>query len=389
MPAAEVLHQPLFYLAAFTLLFVTAVVVELSIGNRRVRWLDTIVPATGNLPKISLVVAGRNEERNVERAMRSLLAQDYPNLELIAVDDRSEDSTGAILDRLAANEPRLRVIHVRELPAGWLGKCHALHAGSEAASGEWLIFADADIVMDSTVLARAIAYALEQKLDHLAIAPRIEMKGFLVNCFASFFGMVFSSYFKPWKVSDPASNKYMGIGAFNMVRAEVYRKLGGHRPIAMRPDDDMMFGKLIKKNGFLQDVLFGGRLMSVEWYSSFREMVGGLMKNSFSGTDYRVWMIVVATIVHLLFGFWPFLALLLTGGIVWWLNLASVIVLTAGSMDAARYFGLTAWRGVCYPIGCLIFIYIIWRATVLTLANDGIDWRGTHYSLKELKANRV
>ena len=385
----ELLLNPLFAVAVATLFLVLAVVVDLALGNRKVRWLDTIVPATGNLPKISLIVAGRNEERNVEKAMRSLLAQDVPNFELIAVDDRSEDSTGAILDRLAAQEPRLRVIHVRDLPQGWLGKCHALQAGTERASGEWLIFADADIVMDGSVLRRAMAHAVEQKLDHLAVAPRIEMKGFLVNCFASFFGMAFSSYFKPWKARDPNSDKYMGIGAFNMVRAEVYRKIGGHRPIAMRPDDDMMFGKLVKKNGFRQEVLFGGRLMSVEWYSSFRGMVGGLMKNSFSGTDYRVSMVVFATAVHLICSAWPFAALFLTTGAVWGMNLAIVLALTAGSMDCARYFGLKAWRGIFYPVGCLVFFYIVWRATWITLAHDGIDWRGTHYSLKELKANKV
>jgi glycosyltransferase involved in cell wall biosynthesis len=390
MISASALHQPLFWLAVITLFFVVFVVAELCLGSRKVKWLHTIAPMTGpDLPKISLIVAGRNEERNVEKAMRSLLAQDYPNLELIAVDDRSNDNTGAILDRIAAQEPRLKVIHVRELPPGWLGKCHALHAGSEHALGEWLLFADADIVMDPTTLGRAIAYALENKIDHLAVAPRIEMKGFLTNCFAAFFGMTFTAYFKPWKVSDPKSDKYMGIGAFNMVLTEVYRKIGGHRPIAMRPDDDMMFGKLIKKNGYRQDILFGGKLMSVEWYSSFSEMVGGLMKNSFSGTDYRVSVVIVGTVVHLVCSFWPFAALLLTGGVVWWINLAIVLILLGGSMDCARFFGLPAWRGFFYPLGCALFLYIVWRATWITLANDGIDWRGTHYSLKELKANRV
>lgn len=388
---SELVHQPLFWLAAVTSLFVTAIVIELAIGNRRVLWLAQVAPtpATNSLPKISLIVAGRNEERNVERAMRSLLAQDYPNLELIAVDDRSDDSTGAILDRIAAQEPRLKVIHVRELPQGWLGKCNALQSGSEQATGEWLLFADADIFMDPTSLSRAMAHALANKLDHLAIAPRIVMQGFLVNCFVTFFGMAFTSYFKPWKARDPKSDKYMGVGAFNMVRAEVYRKLGGHKPIAMRPDDDMMFGKLIKKNGFRQDILFGGDLMSVEWYSSFGELVGGLMKNSFSGTDYRISLIVIATVLHSLCSLWPYAALFLTTGVIWWLNLSIIIVLSLGAMDCGRFFGTSPWRGIFYPIGCLLFLYILWRATYLTLANDGINWRGTHYSLKELKANKV
>lgn len=386
---ADLLWQPLFDLGVVTLLFVTAIFVELSIGNRKVRWLDTIAPATGSLPRISLIVAGCNEERNVEKAMRSLLAQDYPNLELIAVDDRSTDSTGAILDRIASQEQRLKVIHIRELPKGWLGKCNALYVGSQKATGDWLIFADADIVMDSTTLSRAMGHVLKNGFDHLAIAPKIVMDGFLVNCFVTFFGVAFTSYFKPWKARDPKSNKYMGIGAFNMVRAEVYQKVSGHKPIAMRPDDDMMFGKLVKMNGFRQEVVFGGELMHVEWYSSYRELVGGLMKNAFSGTDYRVWMVAAATVVHATLSLWPFAALFLTSGIVWWLNFAIVMVLLAGAMDCAKFFGSAAWRGIFYPIGCLLFLYIVWRATFLTLWNDGIHWRGTHYSLKELKANRL
>jgi hypothetical protein len=389
------LSDPFFYLACVTLVLVLLFVVELAAGNRKARWLGSIEPATAKPsgeagPKVSLIVAGRNEERNVRRAVLSLLEQDYPNLEIIVVDDRSTDSTGAILGQLQREAgSRLRVVHLSELPAGWLGKCHALQTGSEKAAGDWLLFADADIVMEKTCVSRAVSYALEQELDHLAIGPEIKVDGFLPNVFCAFFGMAFTSYVKPWKVIDPKSANYIGIGAFNMIRAEVYRKLGGHKPIAMRPDDDMMLGKLVKKSGFRQDVLFGGNLMSVEWYSSFRELVGGLMKNCFAGVGYSVGLVVVATVAHLVCSLWPFAALILTSGAVWWLNLAIAAALIVASADSARFYGVCPWYGLTYPLGVLIFFYIVWRATFVTLWNDGIDWRGTHYSLKELKANRV
>jgi len=386
----EVLHQPLFYLAAVTLALVAGMGLELALGNRKVKWLKNVAPAAGpDLPNVSLIVAGRNEERNIERALRSLLNQDYSKLEIVVVDDRSADSTGAILDRMAREHPRLKVVHLEELPPGWLGKCHALQAGSEHASGEWLIFADADIVMKPAVVSRAVAFAVEQKIDHLPVAPMIRMAGFLTNCFAGFFGTVFNARFKPWKVSDPKSGYFIGIGAFNMIRADAYRKIGRHQAIAMRPDDDIMLGKLVKKYGFRQEILFAGDMMTVEWYSSFREMVGGLMKNSFAGARYSVAIIIAITLFQLVVSLWPFLALFLTSGAVWLLNAAVVAALLIIAVDSAKYFGLNPWAGLAFPLGNLIFLYIIWRATVVTLFHDGIDWRGTHYSLKELKANKV
>ncbi len=386
----EAFHSPLFYLAAVTLFFVISAGLELALGNRKVGRLKDVARAAGpDLPGVSLIVAARNEERNIEQALRSLLAQDYPRLEIVVVDDRSTDTTAAILDGMSHEHTRLKIIHLKELPHGWLGKCRALQSGSECASGDWLIFADADIVMEPTVVSRAVAFAIQRKIDHLPIAPVIRLSGFLTNCFAGFFGAVFNAHYKPWKVGDPKSRYFIGIGAFNMIRADVYRRIGRHRPIAMRPDDDVMLGKLVKKNGFRQEILFADDLMSVEWYSSFREMVGGLMKNSFAGAGYSVSFVVLATILQLATSLWPFTALFFTSGTVWLLNAAIVLALLTVAADSAKYFGLKFWAGLAYPIGNLLFLYIIWRATFLTLIHDGIDWRGTHYSLKELKANKV
>jgi glycosyltransferase involved in cell wall biosynthesis len=382
------LADPLFYLACLTLVLVLVIAVELAAGNRKARWLGSIEPAKRG-PKVSLVVAARNEQRNVRQAIQSLLSQTYPNLEIIVIDDRSTDSTGRILDELAASDKRLNVVHIKELPPGWLGKCNALHTGAAKATGDWILFADADIVMEKSSVSRAVTFVEEEKLDHLAIGPRIEVTGLLPNAFCAFFGMAFTAYFKPWRVSDPKSRYYIGVGAFNMIRAAAYRSFGGHGTIAMRPDDDMMLGKLVKKHGFRQDVLFGGSLMCVEWYCSFRELVQGLMKNSFAGTGYSVAVVVAATLLHLVGSVWPFAALFLTEGPVWCLNLLIVATLIGTSADSARFYGIHPWYGLTYPLGVLIFFYILWRATIVTLWNDGIDWRGTHYPLKELKANRV
>ena len=315
--------------------------------------------------------------------------EDYPNLEFIVVDDRSADGTGAILDRMAGEDRRLNVIHVAELPGGWLGKTHALHCGAERADGELLLFTDADVVMDRSVIGRAVGYLQDAGIDHLAIAPLPQMPGTLLTMFGGAFALFFGLYAKPWKVRDAKSPKHVGIGAFNLVRAGAYRAVGGHRAIAMRPDDDMKLGKLIKKHGFRQDIAVGDGLITVEWYGSLGELVRGLEKNTFAGLEYNLAVVAAACVGQLAVFLWPVLALAFTTGATFWLNVAIVGLLALLYMDNAHWHGFKRWHCIGLPVTALLFQYIIWRATLKTLANDGIDWRGTHYPLQELKANKV
>ena len=161
-------------------------------GNRRMRRLATLAaPAPAAWPRVSVVFAARNEAGTVGAAVPTMLALDYPDLEVIAVNDRSEDDTGAILDRLAAADPRLKVVHVTELPAGWLGKNHALADGGAAATGEWILFTDADIHFRPDVLRRAVAHARAHSLDHLAAIPALVILWLVVWLITAIFAMIF------------------------------------------------------------------------------------------------------------------------------------------------------------------------------------------------------
>jgi len=367
-----------------------ATAVEFAIGNRALSHLGNVAPFQGSEPpKVSVVVAARNEARKIEMALRSILTQDYPNLEFIVVDDRSTDETGTILDRLANQDTRINVVHIMELPKGWLGKNHAQHFGAERAAGELILFTDADVVMEHSVIGRAVACLRREEIDHLAITPQPQMPGLLLGMFGGAFALFFGLYAKPWKARDPKSPRHIGIGAFNLVRAEAYRAVGGHQAIAMRPDDDMKLGKLIKKHGFRQDLALSDGLIAVEWYSSVGELVRGLEKNTFAGVEYSVAIVVASSIAQLVVFIWPVLALAFTRGATWWLNVAIVGSLAILYMDNAHCHGLKRWHCLGFPVTALLFQYIIWRATLKTLVNGGIDWRGTHYSLTELKANKV
>ena len=380
----------LFWLAAATLLLVLATAVEFAIGNRSLSRLGNITPFQGTGgPKVSVIVAARNEARKIEEALRSILAQDYPYLEFVVVDDRSTDETGIILDRLATMDTRVRVVHITELPKGWLGKNHAQHFGAERATGELILFTDADVVMERSVISRAVAYLRSEGIDHLAITPQLQMPGTLLCMFGGAFALFFGLYAKPWKARDPKSPRHIGIGAFNLVRAEAYRAVGGHLSIAMRPDDDMKLGKLLKKHGFQQDFVLGDGLITVEWYSSVGELIRGLEKNTFAGVEYSLAVVVASSIAQLVVFVWPLVALVLTHGATWWLNVAVVSSFTVLYIDNAHCHGAKRWHCVGFPVTAVLFQYIIWRATLMTLMNNGIDWRGTRYSLPELRANKV
>jgi glycosyltransferase involved in cell wall biosynthesis len=377
----------LFWLAAATLLVWVVSVLEAWWGTSQLTQLVGLAPLTAEeCPAVTVVVAACNEERDIEGALQSLLAQDYPALEIVAVNDRSTDGTGAILERLAGQHDALRIVHVAKLPAGWLGKCHAQHVGASAARGEWLLFTDADVVFSPRALRRAMRYATEHELDHLAVMPDMDMPGPLLGTFAGTFAVAFGAFARPWRARDPKSRCHIGIGAFNLVRTAVYRARGGHTSIANRPDDDLRLGRLIKSGGGRQDCLFGKGAVVVPWYRSLGEILRGMEKNAYAAVNYHLALVVLATAMELLLCVAPFAALFVTDG--WTLALNAVTCALILGMFASTGRGITVRRryAVLFPFGVLFLVYAQWRSVLLTLVRGGIMWRGTFYALRELRA---
>ena len=180
------------------------------------------VDVPGALPSLSVIVPARNEATAIGRALASLLAQDYPGLEIVAVDDRSTDGTGDVLRELASANPSLRVLRIDALPSGWLGKNHALWRGAQRSTGTWLLFTDADVVFAPGTLRRTLAYALAERLDHLTLAPRLVSRSFMLGAFVAFFAYAFVALWGAYLANDPTSKRGVGVGAFNLVRREAY-----------------------------------------------------------------------------------------------------------------------------------------------------------------------
>jgi cellulose synthase/poly-beta-1,6-N-acetylglucosamine synthase-like glycosyltransferase len=375
-----------FWLSLLALLLTLPYAALVLYGSRRIDQLER-QPAAGPTPRLSVIVPALNEAGTLEPALHSLLATDYPALEVVAVNDRSTDATGAILERLAAQEPRLKVLHVKRLPAGWLGKNHAMHLAAGAASGEYLLFTDADIVFARPALRQALGYAARERLDHLAVLPRVEAAGPLLRMLLVQFMTAFLVRFRPWRVRRDR-RLYIGVGAFNLVRREAYERIGGHAALAMAPIDDLMLGKLLKAHGARQDVLFGGAGVRVAWYPSAAAMVRGLTKNSFAGFDFSLAKLGAASLVIALVNLWP-LAGLLLGPLGGRAASALALLLNLGMLwDLLRSGGWPRWVLLLAPLATLVSLYMWWRSAVLTLARGGIEWRGTRYPLSELKTLR-
>lgn len=380
----------LLWLGVATLILYALVGFDLLIGNRTVRFLRDVRPSPdATLPRVSIIVAARNEERNILVALNSLIDLNYPDYELIMVDDRSDDRTGLFLESLVTIIPRLKVIRIDELPAGWLGKNHALWVGSQRATGELLLFTDADIIMEKTVLSRAVAFLEENRLDHLAATPSMRLPGTFLSMFGASFILFFSMFARPWKAKDPASRYHIGIGAFNLVRAEAYRQVGGHKTIRLRPDDDLKLGKIIKHAGFRQDVVFAPEFLAVEWYTSLRDAIRGLEKNAFSGTDYNIALVLFGVSFHVLCSVWPYVAIFVTHGVTRAVYAIVVGLITLLFVDSGRFHGAKPWYAIGFPFTAALFAFILLRTMILNIFQGGIYWRGTFYSLKELKGNRV
>lgn len=344
-------------------------------------------PNGAELPSLSVVIPACNEAENVEKSLRSLLAQDYPKLQVVAVDDRSEDETGDILDRLASEFPeRVRVLHIRRLPEEWLGKNYALSEGAKASRGEWLLFSDADVVFEPGVLELAVEYAIAANTDHLTLIPDLEHQGFWEGAIEASFTFFMLKWIRFWKMSDPDCEDAMGIGAFNLVKRESYHKFGGHEPIRLCIDDDVKIVECLKDAGMRVAIAGAVKLLKVRWQKGLRGIVQGMEKNAFASFLFRLDFVCVLILAMLVVDVLPYIVLFysphpLARAICALEALLAVVVY----YRLGTFFATPRWAGLFHPLMILVLIYAIVNSTAITLKNRGIRWRGTFYELEKLK----
>ena len=345
------------------------------------------------LPRVSIVVPARNEAEHIEAALQSLLLLDYPDYEVIAVDDRSDDGTGKILDRMQEEwrergehlHHRLKVLHITQLPSGWLGKAHAMWTAGKQAQGEWILFTDGDVVFRVDALRRAVGYAERERADHMVLFPTMVMKSAGERMMIAFFQSQFVFARRPWKVADPEAHDAIGVGAFNLIRNSVYRQIGTYEAMRLEVLDDMRLGELVKQHGCRQRVAFGRDLLRLRWIAGAMGMVDNLSKNGFAILRFSPWFAALAVFGVLLVNVGPLAGTCLATG---WAKSGFVAALATQVMI---YVGMS-WHSdvspiyvLLHPIGAVLFCYAVVRSAVVTLRNGGVVWRDTLYPLAELR----
>lgn len=359
----------------------------LLLPRRQLRRFADHVPAPDRWPVLSVVIAARDEEAKLHTALTRLLASDYPELEIIVADDRSRDRTGAIASELAEQDPRLQVIRVDTLPSGWLGKTHALCQATAHATGDLILFTDADVMFSSDALQLAVKYTEAQRLDHFCLMPSMESKSWAECVLVSFFAMLFAFGTQPWFRRIRLPNAYYGVGAFNLVRRSTYERLGGHQPIRLDVLDDVKLGKLFFRHGARANYLVASDAVTVRWQNSAWGVIRGLEKNAFAGVQYSLIRLAGFTLVFATVFLFPWLAiaalpLTVSAGFV-----ATLVLLHMTFTRLSLTFGgrLSVTPGLL-P-GSLAVLFAFWRSAVLTLRQRGIRWRETFYHLDELRSS--
>ena len=343
-----------------------------------------LVPPPG-APWLTVVAPARNEDESIGATLEMLVAQQYRNLQVMAIDDRSTDKTAAIVDEFAARFPeRVSAIHISYLPEGWLGKTFALEVGTQNSASEYVLFTDADVLFSPSSLRRAMACAVMTKADHLVVLPTPLVKSRGEGIVLGFFQMAGLWVTRPWRVSDArARHDVMGVGAFNLVRREALEILGGWEPQRMCVLEDVALGQRMKAAGLRQTVAFGPDLVLVHWAKGFRGVIRAMTKNLFSGVNFQPLLLLAGCAFVVIFFLAPLAGLGL--GATMFPSLLILCSIGACYRLLGRRSYIDARYGWLYPVGAAAMLWAMVRSMLSAWVRRGVMWRGTFYPLEDLR----
>jgi len=345
-------------------------------------------------PKVSIIVAARNEQDALPAALESMLTLDYPDYEIVLVDDDSRDRTGAIADEWAgrpAGRGRLKVIHNRELPPDWYGKVHALHLAASAAAGEWILATDADMVFHPSILRVAMSCAREQGAQFLSIVPEFEFGSFWEKVVLPAFTFLICSLYPLRLVNDPKSSRAIAVGAFILMKREDLNALGGYVRLRKVVIEDLRLAELFKRHGRRIYLAMSRGLFHTRMYSSGGEMFEGLSRSAFEGTGFSVPTILGGVLVANLLGVFPWVALIARILRDWRLGgpalhdpslfvaLMACAVASLVYLPFIRHLRVRVLYLFALPLAALFYSCVSINSALASIIGRGVPWKGRHY----------
>jgi hypothetical protein len=351
---------------------------------------DLQCPAPARWPSLSVIIPARNEATTLEPALRSVLEQDYPALEIVLINDRSTDDTPKIIDRLSAHDQRIKTMHIQQLPPGWIGKTHALHCGSQQATGEWILFADADVHFAKNAFATAMSLVLTTGGDHLVLAPRFIQHSFLQEVVSQAFGILFLLFTRAPRVNSDNSQAFVGSGAFNLVRRAALERTPGFEWLRMEVIDDVGLGLMLKQSGAKSRFAVSREKVSIAWYPTLGAMIRGLEKNLFGAlANYGVARMALIAVTLLACALGPTVALFFKEfPLVFFSGIAGYLSLVAGGVIEKLCFKQRLIPCLFFQVGVLLLTFMLLRSGFYAQLRGGVTWRGSWYPLEELRAGQ-
>jgi hypothetical protein len=373
-------------LDAIVLLFFAAL--SLPAVLRHARWVQRLPPLDADggaptaLPRVSVVIAARDEAAVIERSVRTLLAQRGVAIDVTVVSDRSVDATAAIVGAVAAEDPRVRGLEIRELPERWLGKCYACHVGGADAAGDWILFTDADCRLRDDVIARALAVAARDGVDHVTLTPGVIQATLPARAWHLVFITSVCNWMAGVNQDDP--DWHIGVGAFNLVRAPIYRAGGGHEALRLTVMDDVRLGLLVRRAGGRTRAFLGGDDAPCDWGRTIAEVLQVTEKNYFAALDYRTLPALIGPPLFLLPFAWA-LVRLFAGTALDLATGLSPMLLALPALVWARRLRWPIAAAALAPALHVFMMYAVVRSAIVTLRRGGTRWRDTFYPIALLR----
>jgi len=372
----------------FILSILLAALIANIYGSIHTKTLAKVEPSDeSKTTAVSVVLPACNEERHIEAVLNRWSSITEPELQIIVVDDRSEDDTGNIIDQAEIRDSRIRKIHISELPQGWLGKVHALHQGTKQATGDWILFADADVHMKPATILKAITYAKQENLDFISVIPDVKSGGIFFDMTWNVINAFFNLGSKPWRIPDNTSNKIGASGAFMLVHREVFDRTPKFEWLRLEVADDFGLCLLIKSHQGRCALMNGQGEVELQWYESYRDMAVKMQKNIYAITGrFSIWRILLQSFAMTVFALFPIL-LLFTGNLEYIMyGIAMVGLLIFNVAYAAHHTGRARYPSLGAPLGFVLMAWMTLRAGILGWYIGGITWRGVLYPTEQLRA---